>query len=147
MSLFSSAALRLIPAALIINSGIGKLGMDAESSAGLQKMAATGIKQMEQIPSDKFGQFIGASELAVGSALAAPFVSNRLAGAALTAFGSGLMTMYFNNDENTLEDGIRPTQAGMLLAKDSWLVAIGLGLMLAGKGKKAEKKNKKGFLK
>lgn len=138
MSVLSSAALRLIPAAMIINSGIGKLSMDAQSSAGLQQFAATGIKEMEKLPSDKFGKFIGISELAVGGALAAPFIPNRLAGAALTVFGSGLMTLYFNNEGNTLEDGVRPSESGLPLAKDSWLVAIGLGLMLSDSNKKSK---------
>ena len=37
--------------------------------------------------------------------------------------------MYFGNDENTEDDGIRPSQKGLPLAKDSWLVAIGAALM------------------
>lgn len=135
MSSLSSVALRLIPAAFIINSGAGKLGMDAEASAGLQQFAATGIPLLKKLPSEKFAKFIGSSELAVGGALLAPFVPNRLAGAALTAFGSGLLTLYFNNDGNTLDDGIRPSQDGLVLAKDSWLVAIGLGLLLSDKDK------------
>lgn len=138
MSVLSSAALRLIPAALIFNSAIGKLGMNAEASAGLQQFAATGIKAMEKLPSDKFAKIIGSSEIAVGSALVAPFVPNRLAGAALIAFGGGLLTLYFNNEANTLEDGIRPSDAGLPLAKDSWLVAIGLGLLLSDTGKESK---------
>ena len=58
MSLLTSAAFRVIPGAFILNAGIGKLGMDESSSAGLQNMAATGIPQMKEIPTDKFGDFI-----------------------------------------------------------------------------------------
>lgn len=129
----SNIPLRAIPGAFIVNAGLGKLGMDAESSKGLQDFAATGIKELKQLPSDKFGQIIGASEIAVGGALLAPFVSNRIAGAGLTAFGAGLLTLYFGDDDNTLDDGIRPSEQGLPLAKDSWLLAAGLTLLLQKK--------------
>ena len=99
MSTIPSILLRAIPGALIADSGISKLGMDAESSKGLQDFAATGIPQVKELPSDKFGTIIGASEVAVGGALLAPFVSNRLAGLALTTFGAGLLSIYFRNDD------------------------------------------------
>ena len=129
MSTIPSILLRAIPGALIADSGISKLGMDAESSKGLQDFAATGIPQVKELPSDKFGTIIGASEVAVGGALLAPFVSNRLAGLALTTFGAGLLSIYFRNDDMTREDGIRPSQDGMSIAKDSTMVAIGTGLI------------------
>jgi len=34
----STALLRAVPGAFILNSGIGKLGLDEESAAGLQQM-------------------------------------------------------------------------------------------------------------
>ena len=37
--------------------------------------------------------------------------------------------MYFGNDAMTEDDGIRPSQEGLPLSKDSWLVAIGAALM------------------
>ena len=61
--------------------------------------------------------------------LLAPFVSNRLAGLALTTFGAGLLSIYFRNDDMTREDGIRPSQDGMSIAKDSMMVVIGTGLI------------------
>lgn len=144
MSTIPSILLRAIPGALIADSGISKLGMDAESSKGLQDFAATGIPQVKELPSDKFGTIIGASEVAVGGALLAPFVSNRLAGLALTTFGAGLLSIYFRNDDMTREDGIRPSQDGMSIAKDSMMVAIGTGLIALDqqdrKIAKAEKK-------
>ena len=36
----SSAILRAVPGAFILNSGIGKLGMSAEAAEGMQGMAA-----------------------------------------------------------------------------------------------------------
>ena len=129
MSLFTTAALRLIPGAFIINSGIGKLKADEEASAGLQQFAMTGVPAVEKLPSDKFAKILGSAEVALGSTLVALPIPNFIAGAGLTAFGAGLLTLYFGNEDNTEADGVRPSQKGLVLAKDSWLVALGLGLI------------------
>lgn len=125
----ASLALRVPTGLFILNSGIGKFGLDKESAEGLQGMAATGIPALKDLDPELFGKAIAASEAGIGAALLAPFVSNKLAGAALTAFGAGLLTMYFGNDDMTESDGIRPSGEGIALAKDSWLVAIGAALM------------------
>ncbi|QGU03969.1 hypothetical protein [Corynebacterium comes] len=132
MSKISTAILRGVSGAFIANSGVGKIGMPAEYSAGIQQMAASGIPAMAKLPSDKFGTLLGYAETGIGAALLAPFVPNKLAGAALTAFSGGLMTMYFANPENTEADGIRPSQEGTSLAKDVFMLAIGLALMAQG---------------
>ncbi|AKK03693.1 hypothetical protein [Corynebacterium epidermidicanis] len=125
----AALALRAIPGAFILNSGLGKIGMPAEVSAGMQEFAATGMPLVKQIPADKFGTVLGFAETAVAASLLLPFVPNRIAGLALTGFGSGLLSLYFGNDGNTESDNIRPTEAGLPLAKDSWLVAMGLALL------------------
>ena len=90
-------------------------------------------------------QVLAGSEIAVGAALLTPIVPRRLAGLALGAFSAGLLAMYFNTDEMTEEDGIRPSQAGTAVAKDSWLAAIAAALILQSKSdkKKAKKAAKK----
>lgn len=143
MNFLSSAALRVIPGALILNSGIGKIGMPAEASEGLQQFAATGVPAVKQIPSEKFGTVLGWSEAAVGGALLAPFVPNVVAGGALTAFSAGLLSLYFADPDNREDDGIRPSEQGMSLAKDSWLLAAGLALAASALGGKGKKRNKK----
>ena len=37
--------------------------------------------------------------------------------------------MYFRNPEMTQSDGIRPSEQGIPLAKDSWMLAIGAALV------------------
>ncbi|WP_394282148.1 hypothetical protein [Corynebacterium sp.] len=125
----ASIALRVIPGAYILNSGIGKLKLPEEASAGLHQAATSGISAIKNLPAKDFSKYLGGAEVGLGAALLAPFVSNKVAGAGLVAFGSGLLTMYFNNEENTESDGIRPSQQGLSLSKDSWLVALGLGLL------------------
>lgn len=132
----ASAFLRVPTGAFILNSGIGKLGLKGEAAEGLQGFAATGIPALGKLDADTFGKFISYSEIGVGASLLAPFVPNKLAGAAVAAFGSGLLTLYFNNDNMTEEDGIRPSEDGIAIAKDSWLVGIGAALIALGSTKK-----------
>lgn len=132
----STALLRAVPGAFILNSGIGKLGIDEESAKGLQQMAANGVPVVEKLSADQFGKFLCYGEIAVGAALLLPFVPTRVAGAALTTFSAGLVANYFSIDSMTEDDGIRPSQDGIPVAKDTWLAAIGLALLLSGGGKK-----------
>ena len=67
-----------------------------------------------------------------------PFIPRKLAGLALTAFASGMLTMYFRNPAMTEVDGIRPSQEGMMLSKDVFMLAIGLALITMKKDKKAQ---------
>ena len=139
-----TALLRAVPGAFILNSGIGKLGLDEESAAGLQQMAANGVPMVEEMTPAQFGKFLSYGEIAVGAALLLPFVPTRIAGAALTTFSAGLVANYFSIDSMTKDDGIRPSEDGTAVAKDTWLAAIGLALMFTtGDKKKKNKKNKK----
>ncbi|GAA1853898.1 hypothetical protein [Brevibacterium marinum] len=139
----STALLRAVPGAFILNSGIGKLGIDEESAAGLQQMAANGVPMVENMTPAQFGKFLSYGEIAVGASLLLPFVPTRIAGAALTTFASGLVSNYFSIESMTEDDGIRPSQDGIPVAKDTWLAAIGISLMLIGGSKKTKKTKKK----
>ncbi|AIG63392.1 membrane protein [Corynebacterium atypicum] len=136
--------LRAATGAFILNSGWGKKDLPVEAAEGLRDFASTGVPVFKEMDPEIFGKFICGSELGIGSALLCPLVPNRLAGAALATFGAGMLTMYFGNDNMTEDDGIRPSDDGIAMAKDSWLAAIGLALVFWPKGKKAEKKAKKG---
>ena len=50
-----------------------------------------------------------------------------------------LVSMYLRTPGMTESDGVRPTQQGTAVAKDTWLLAIAAALVLAGgKGKGAK---------
>lgn len=129
----SNAILRGVSGAYLLQSGLGKKDAPVEVYQHLQGMAATGIPQFKEWDAKTFGQFLWISEAAIGGLLLTPFVSKRLAGIALTAFSAGMLSMYFNNDEMTQEDGIRPSEAGISLSKDVFLSAIGAALMMQKK--------------
>ncbi|GAA1115950.1 hypothetical protein [Nesterenkonia jeotgali] len=135
----SSVALRAVPGAFILNAGIGKLKLDAESAAGMQGMAATGVPAVKQLSPEQFGKALAWGEIALGGALLAPFVSNRVAGLALGTFSAGMLSMYFRNEGMTESDGVRPTQDGTPLAKDAWLAAIAMALVSSGKKSRKKK--------
>jgi hypothetical protein len=59
-----------------------------------------------------------------------PFVPAGVAGAALTAFSAGLIGLYLRTPGMRREGSLRPTEQGVPLAKDVWLVAIGASLVL-----------------
>ena len=120
-----SAALRIPTGAYILDAGLGK---DKEGAEGLRDMATDGIPQLGQIDAETFATGLASAETALGAALLCPLIPNRLAGLGLTAFGAGLLSMYFGGDQYTQEDGIRPSDAGKAIAKDSWLVGVGLAL-------------------
>jgi hypothetical protein len=83
-----------------------------------------------QLKPTSFARLLSASEIALGSALLLPAVSPQLAGAGLTAFSGGLLGLYLRTPGMTKQDGIRPSQQGTALAKDVWMLGIGLGLVI-----------------
>lgn len=138
----SHAILRLVTGAYLINSGVSKLSLDEERAAALQGMTANAIPQVKQIPAATFGKALAAGEIALGGALVLPIVPTKLAGLGLSAFGAGLVAVYVKTPGLTEADGIRPTQAGVAMAKDTWLAAIGIALVLNRKRRKVVKASK-----
>jgi uncharacterized membrane protein YkgB len=131
--------IRLAAGSFILNAGVGKLNADEERSAGLHGMAKGAFPFFEKVPPQQFAKGLGASEVALGSALVLPVVSDQLAGLGLTAFAAGLVWMYLHTDGMHEENSVRPTGAGTALAKDVWLLGIGLTLLAAGRRRKGDR--------
>ena len=93
-------------------------------------MAAAAIPPLAAIEPPLFIKLLSAGEVVTGALLLAPFVSNRKAGLALTAFSGGLMALYARTPALHEPGSIRPTQQGTPIAKDIWMLGIGLGLLL-----------------
>lgn len=128
----SHVPLRLATGAFILNSGLDKRGLPPEAAAGIQGLAANGIPRLASMPPAQFGKAVSVGEMALGAALLSPFVSPLVAGAGLVAFSGGLLQAYRKTPGMTREDGIRPTQDGIPIAKDVWMLAAGLALVLDG---------------
>lgn len=129
----SHIPLRLATGAFILNSGLSKRNLPSEAAEGLQGMAANAVPQVKTMDPKVFGQTLSTGEIALGATLLAPFVPSTLAGAALTAFSGALLRMYLNTPGMT-EEGSRfkPSQQGTAIAKDVWLMGVGVSLVIDG---------------
>jgi hypothetical protein len=121
---------RITTGAFILNAGLGKWSADEETAARLHGLAAGSYPFLASLKPKDFAKLLGASEIALGSALLLPVIPDALAGVGLVAFSSGLLGLYARTPGMRKEDGVRPTQQGTALAKDVWMLGIGLGLVI-----------------
>ncbi|WP_242910125.1 hypothetical protein [Actinomadura terrae] len=126
---------RLIVGAFVLNSGVSKLKGVDDVAEGTHGMATTAYPFLESQDPREFTRRLGTAEVALGAALMVPFVPSLLAGAALTAFAGGLTGLYLRIPGMREEGGLRPTQQGIPLLKDSWLVGVGASLVLEELGR------------
>jgi hypothetical protein len=120
---------RLTAGAFILNAGLGKWSADEERAARLHGMAVGTYPFLGKLKPKDFARLLSVGEIALGTALLLPVVPTAAAGAGLTAFSAGLLGMYLRTPGMTEEDGIRPSQQGTAMAKDVWMLGIGLGLV------------------
>ena len=74
-------------------------------------------------------------EIALGALLLTPLVPTVVAGAALTGFSAALLGMYLRTPALTRDDGVRPSQDGIGVAKDVWMLGIGVSMLVDGLGR------------
>jgi uncharacterized membrane protein YphA (DoxX/SURF4 family) len=132
-----SAPLRLATGAYILHTGIEKLQGSEEQAQGVHGMAAGAYPFLGSIPPTRFLRVLSAGEITVGSLLLAPMVSNRIAGAALGAFSGGLVGMYLRTPALRKPGSVWPSEHGMAVSKDVWMLGIGLSLILDEPGNRS----------
>jgi uncharacterized membrane protein YphA (DoxX/SURF4 family) len=123
---------RVVTGVFMIHSGWGKLRADEERAAGVHGMAVGTYPQFGKVSPKVFAKALGAGEIGLGALLLAPTVPTLVAGSALTAFSGGLIGLYWKTPGMREPGSIWPTPQGTALAKDSWLVGIGAGMVLGG---------------
>jgi hypothetical protein len=132
---------RVASGSYILHAGLEKWGGDEARAVAIHGMAAGAFPILKDIPPKAFLKGLAASEVATGALLLSPIVSNASAGAALTAFSGGLIGMYWKTESLRKPGSIWPTQAGIAVSKDVWMLGIGLGLLIdsltSGRRKKA----------
>jgi hypothetical protein len=122
---------RLATGAFILNSGLSKLrSTDDEMHKQLHGMASTAYPALEGVEAKDFTKALAAGEVVLGTAVLTPVIGAGLAGAGLTAFSAGLLGLYWRIPALRQPGSIRPSQEGMAIAKDSWMLGIGLGLLI-----------------
>ncbi|SES44375.1 MULTISPECIES: DoxX family membrane protein [Lentzea] len=133
--MISRSLLRQLPArittgAYVLNSGLGKLHADQQAAESMHGWAANTYPLLGKLDPQRFAKLLAAGEIATGVALLVPLVPGIVAGAALTGFGGALLGLYLKTPGMRQERSLRPTEQGISLAKDVWLVGIGLSLVL-----------------
>lgn len=113
----------------VLHGGWEKWRADEEHAGSVHAMAAGAFPLLTKVPPRAFLKLLAGAELAVGVALLAPVVPNRVAGGALTAFAGGLMALYQRTPALHKPGSIWPTPAGTGVSKDVWMLGIGLGLL------------------
>ena len=121
---------RLVTGGFILNSGLNKWGADEETAGMLHGMAVGTYPFLASMKPKDFARLLSATEIALGTALLVPIVPAWLAGAGLTAFSAGLVGLYARTPGMTKEGSVLPTQQGIALAKDVWMLGIGLSLII-----------------
>lgn len=119
---------RLATGAFILNAGLGKWSGDEQTAASLHGMATGTYPVLKSVQPPMFLRLLAGTEIGLGAALLLPIVPAAAAGAGLVAFSSGLLGMYMRTPG--MRDGLRPTQQGTPIAKDVWMLGIGLGLLV-----------------
>lgn len=120
---------RLAAGAFILNSGLTKRRADEQTAAMLHGTATTTYPFLGKLAPEEFTRLLSTGEIAVGTALLLPVVPAFVAGAALTGFAGALLGLYLRVPGLRENGSLKPTQRGTAMAKDVWMLGIGLGLV------------------
>ncbi|RAS70258.1 hypothetical protein C8D87_101558 [Lentzea atacamensis] len=129
-SLLRQLPARVVTGAYVLHSGLGKRNADEDTAGQLHGWAASTYPVLGKLDARRFTRLLAAGEIATGAALLAPFVPAAVAGAALAGFAGALLGLYVKTPGMRQEGSIWPTEQGMGLAKDVWMLGIGLSLVL-----------------
>jgi hypothetical protein len=121
---------RLLTGAYFLNSGLSKRAADDATAGQLHGFASGTYSVLGKLDAKRFTGLLSTAEIAIGTALVLPVVPAWLAGAGLTAFALGTLGLYLRTPGMRQEGSLRPTEQGIPLAKDVWMVGIGLALMI-----------------
>ena len=122
--------LRVTTGGFILNEGLSKLEADDETAKHLHDAASRAYPVFAEIDAHAFTKALALAETALGGALLLPGVRGRLAGLGLAAFAAALLGLYARSPGAHEPHSVRPTRDGVGLAKDVWMLGIGLSLML-----------------
>lgn len=120
---------RLATGAYILHAGLEKRHAPTEVAQGMHGAASGALPMVKSMEPTVFLKRLSMGEITVGSLLLAPFVPTAVAGAALTAFSGGLLTMYLRTPGMRKQGSIWPSQQGTAVSKDVWMFGIGLSLL------------------
>lgn len=121
---------RVATGAFILNSGLGKRKADIETATQLQGLTTGTYPIAGKASPSSFLTFVSTGEIALGGALLLPVVPAAVAGAGLSMFSASLLGIYLKTPGMRQSGSLAPTQQGTPLAKDVWMLGIGVGLVI-----------------
>lgn len=123
---------RLATGAFIPSSGLARRGADELDRRDRARAGEEHLSLLGKPESQEFIRLLSAGGIALGAALLLPVVPTALAGVGVTAFSAGLMGLYLRTPGMREEGSLRPTREGTALAKDTWMLGIGIGFVVDG---------------
>jgi hypothetical protein len=121
---------RLATGAFILNSGIEKSQGDQETAEALHGMASGTYPFLGKLQATQFLRALSTTEIVLGAALLLPIIPTAIAGAGLAAFSGGLLGLYLRTPGLRQDGSLRPTQQGVPIAKDVWMLGIAAGFIV-----------------
>src|SRR6266550_9287528 len=121
---------RVATGAFILNSGLDKLRLEEDRAAMLHGMAVGAYPFLDRLKPSRFARLLSAAEVALGAALLTPVVPTGVVAAGLAGFAGGLLGMYLRTPALRQPGSIRPSQQGITIAKDVWMLGIALGFLV-----------------
>jgi len=121
---------RLASGSVILNSGLTILFADDQTATGLHETATGSYPIFKGVNYRLFTKLLAGGEIALGTALLLPVVPTTLAAAGLAAFSAGLVGLYLRTPGMRRQGSLRPTEEGLALAKDVWMLGIAAGLLI-----------------
>jgi uncharacterized membrane protein YphA (DoxX/SURF4 family) len=120
---------RAATGAWILHSGLEKWTEGEESAKLHHAYTATAFPFLKRIPPTRLLRLLAAQEITTGAILLTPFISPVFAGAVLTAFSTGLLTLYLRSPALHKPGSVWPTFEGIMFSKDVWMLGIGLSML------------------
>jgi hypothetical protein len=120
---------RLAAGGYVLHTGLEKWNGSEEQAKGLHAAAAGAYPFLEKVSPPTFLKVLSAAEIGTGALLLLPVVSNKVAGAALAAFAGSLAGMYLRTPAMRKPGSVWPSQQGIAVSKDVWMLGIGLSLL------------------
>ena len=143
---FANSPPRVVTGAFILHSGLDKWRAEEATAQAVHGMAAGAYPPFRTMTPTRFLRLLAASEIATGVVLLAPMVPTAVAGAALTGFSAALMGLYVRTPGLRKPGSVWPTQQGIAISKDVWMLAMGLGLLAdswSTRGERAQVRNRR----
>jgi uncharacterized membrane protein YphA (DoxX/SURF4 family) len=120
---------RVVTGVFILHSGWDKWNGTEATAEAVHGMAAGTYPVFGSMAPTQFLRLLAAGEIATGVILLTPMVPTAVAGATLTGFAGALMGLYIRTPGLRKPGSVWPTQQGIAISKDMWLVGVGLGLI------------------